>query len=434
MSEIKDATNSVEALGAEVEAGEQLVKPTSVPSAYPGRKSTAMDPGPRGTASKARTGTGARNADGASPKKKPQTALQKREHIVRVHRWMRYGVQLVFFILAPALFSGAFNGIKYLCTQVGLGEAMEPTSFLVQLVVVLAFTILFGRFFCGYACAFGTLGDYLYNGFEFVRKRTSIPRPVFPITFVRVLSLMKFVVLAFVCVACFLGVWANYSSDSPWVAFAAILAGSLEGVGWLAIVLLIAVMVGMVVRERFFCQFLCPLGAVFSLMPVLGCSEYVRTRAHCARSCGRCNEVCPVDIWPDADVPEHGECISCGRCADVCALSNVNMVAIEKTAAKLERLKAESARVEKAREAAAKKAAADEGDEKGEQAAKAKVAAKPKPRPLRKVKENWYLLRGSEVGYVAFKALLLLVLCWMIGAARYVPPFVDVFGFNPLMF
>ncbi|MDO5118375.1 MAG: 4Fe-4S binding protein, partial [Eggerthellaceae bacterium] len=218
---------------------------------------------------------------------KPASAAKKRQLQATVHRWVRYGIQLVFFILAPGLFSGAFNGVKYLCTQIGLGDAIEPTSFLIQLIAVLAFTILFGRFFCGYACAFGALGDYLYNAFEFLRKRTPIPRPQFPLGLVRVLSLLKYVVLAGIGVACFVGVWADYSSYSPWVAFAAILAGTLDGIEWVAWLLLGLVVLGMILRERFFCQFLCPLGAVFALMPVLGCSEFVRTRAHCAKKCDR---------------------------------------------------------------------------------------------------------------------------------------------------
>ena len=263
--------------------------------------------------SRAKSAKSETSSTSSKPGKKPLSAAKQRERTTLVHRWLRYGIQLVFFIMAPALFSGAFNGVKYLFTQIGLGQAIEPTSFLVQLVAVLAFTILFGRFFCGYACAFGTLGDYLYNAFEFVRRRTPLPRLKFPTVLVRVLSLLKYAVLIAICAACFMGVWASYSSNSPWVAFAAILAGSIEGIGVVAFVLLGLVVLGMIVRERFFCQFLCPLGAVFSLMPVLGCSEFTRTRAHCAKNCGRCQEACPVDIWPDADAVVHGECISCGR-------------------------------------------------------------------------------------------------------------------------
>ena len=409
---------------------EKLVNPPRVPSAYPGKHSKAMSSGAPSAVKKAGSKGGSKA--GGPAKKAPSKKANKRDRVVLSHRWARYAIQLVFFIMAPALFSGAFNGVKYLCTQVGLGDAIEPTSFLVQLIAVLAFTILFGRFFCGYACAFGTLGDYLYNACEFIRRRTPIPRPKLPEKFVRVASLLKYVVLAAICLACFVGVWASYSSDSPWVAFAAILAGSLDGIGPVAIGLLIAVVVGMILRERFFCQFLCPLGAVFSLMPVLGFSQFVRKRAHCAKKCGRCQFVCPVDIWPDGDSINQGECISCGRCADVCPMNNVNMVAIEKAEAKAARLAAEEAAAKKAEAAIAAETEAEAAPKVDK--TQAATIQQQASRPLRKKAEEWHLLRGTELGYVIAKAVLLLIVCWLVGAARYVPSFMDVFGFNPFMF
>ena len=63
-----------------------------------------------------------------------------------------------------------------------------------------------------------------------------------------------------------------------------------------------------------------------------------------------------------------------------------------------------------------------------------RAKSKPVARPLRKTKEKWHLLKGNEIGYVIAKAVLLLALCWIVGAARYVPSFVEVFGFNLLPF
>ena len=265
--------------------------------------------------------------------KKPFKGLQKRTRRLAVQRWTRYGIQLVFFILAPGLFSGAFNGVKYLFSQIGSIEGIEATSFVVLLVMALAFTVLFGRFFCGYACAFGTLGDYLFHVGEFLRSKTPLKRWEFPERLVRVLSYLKYAVLAAICIACVAGVWGTVSKYSPWVAFAGFTSGSLGDISWVAFLLLGLVVLGMFLRERFFCQFLCPMGAVFSLLPVLPFSDFTRRKAHCARSCGRCRQNCPVGIWPDADMLEHGECISCGRCAGLCPMNNVNLIAIEKALA-----------------------------------------------------------------------------------------------------
>ena len=262
--------------------------------------------------------------------RKAPSAAARRKRDMAVHRWTRSAIQILFFALAPGLFSGAFNGVKYLFTQIGAVQGIEFNSFVVLLVATVVFTVLFGRFFCGYACAFGTLGDIVFHVFDALRSKTPFPRVKFPLPLVRALSLVKYAVLAAVCAACVLGVWQGVSGMSPWVAFAGFTSGSLEGIQTAAFVLLGFVIVGMIARERFFCQFLCPMGAVFSLLPVLGFSEFTRRREHCAKKCGRCQETCPVDIWPDADTLVHGECIGCGRCADACPMANVNLVALEK--------------------------------------------------------------------------------------------------------
>lgn len=320
-------------------------------------------------------------------------AVKRRRRRAATHRWVRFGVQVLFFVMAPSLFSGAFGGLKYLCTQIGQGDVIESTAFVLQLVSVLAFTVVFGRFFCGYACAFGMVGDWLFGVFEFVRAKLGIVRPMLPERLVRILSLVKYVVLALICSACFTGAWPSVSGHSPWAAFASLLAGSFDQLDAVGVALLAGIVVLMVLRQRAFCQFLCPLGAVFTLMPVLPFSQLVRMRNHCAGRCGRCREACPMDIWPDANAMEHAECILCGRCADVCPMANVNMIALKK----------------KAR------------DIPGDTRAKKEDST---PRPLKKEKRAWRLLRGTEVGYVLLRAALLLAACWAVGALRYVsaPP------------
>ena len=90
---------------------------------------------------------------------------------------MRAGIQLAFFIAAPSLFSTAFAGIKSIFLAIGSGQAVEWNSFLTVTAVLLIFTCFFGRHFCGYACAFGSFGDAVYEAFPgsgrnvFIKKR-----------------------------------------------------------------------------------------------------------------------------------------------------------------------------------------------------------------------------------------------------------------------
>lgn len=370
---------------------------------------------------------------------------KQRENRSRIHRWTRLGIQIVFLILAPSLFSAAFNGVKYLCTQLGSLAPIEITTFLALLIGTLAFTIVFGRFFCGYACAFGTLGDIVFAICEFVRVKLSLPRVKFAPRVVRALSLLKYVVLVGICVACVLGVWTSVSQSSPWVSFAAVLSGSVEGVGVAAFVTLALVIAGMAVRERFFCQFLCPLGAVFSLMPLLGFSAFSRTPEHCAKSCGRCQSTCPVGIWPDENSAAHGECISCGRCADACPLGNVNLIALPKAAgvdAKADGVAVAAAAAAAVASTPDAAAAAAETPDKTAAATSVKASAKAadektpdtpaRPaKPVRKTKDTWRLVRGTETGVVVAKAAALLLVCWALGSTRYLPTPQEVFALEP---
>ena len=62
-----------------------------------------------------------------------------------------------YFLFIPSVYTAAFAGVEIHLTQIGAGEKVAVTSFVTVLVVICIYTILFGRFFCGFACAFGTL-------------------------------------------------------------------------------------------------------------------------------------------------------------------------------------------------------------------------------------------------------------------------------------
>ena len=73
--------------------------------------------------------------------------------------YLRAVIQLLFFLFFPAAFTTAFSAVKNIFVQIGSGAPLVWSTFLTVFVSLCAFTIVFGRFFCGYACAFGALGD-----------------------------------------------------------------------------------------------------------------------------------------------------------------------------------------------------------------------------------------------------------------------------------
>ena len=263
----------------------------------------------------------------------PKNAAQRRRRSQLIHTGARRICQLGFFLAFPAVFSASFNGVKYVFGQLGSQQLIEITGFVALLLAVLAFTCVFGRFFCGYACAFGTLGDAVFalaRPLRRVLKLEGRGAHRLPAGVQSALQLVKFVVLAGICALCFTGAWTQVSGLSPWVSFAALDARNIDGVAVGSFVALGIVVAGMALVERFFCQFLCPLGAVFSLMPMLPFSVLNRNRERCAKRCNRCQDSCPVRIHPDRHDLKAGECIACGRCADGCPMANIALVRIER--------------------------------------------------------------------------------------------------------
>ena len=182
---------------------------------------------------------------------------KKRKQIVS---YLRAGIQLLYFLFLPSVFTAAFNGVKYIFTQLGQGEKIEMTAFVSALLLVCAFTIVFGRFFCGFACAFGSLGDAMHAIYGIIcKKRKKKPRRIKPET-AKKLALIKYGILLLIALCCFAGVYQKARGTSPWDVFSMLHAGNFRLSSYVpGIVLLLLILVGMFFEERFFCRFLCPM-------------------------------------------------------------------------------------------------------------------------------------------------------------------------------
>ena len=80
---------------------------------------------------------------------------KKRKQIVSC---LRAGIQLLYFLFLPSVFTAAFNGVKYIFTQLGQGEKIEMTAFVSALLLVCAFTIGFRQIFLRFCMRFWKSG------------------------------------------------------------------------------------------------------------------------------------------------------------------------------------------------------------------------------------------------------------------------------------
>lgn len=189
--------------------------------------------------------------------------------------------------------------------------------------ILLLFGLLLGRVICGFLCPFGLIQELLY------KIRTPKLRKN---RFTRVLSYFKYVLLV-ILIAVPL-IYAGIPSFCKYVCP----AGTLEGavsllaniqnsdfygmLGYLftwKFCLAVAIVVASVFIYRFFCRFICPLGAIYSLFCKISLLGVKLDKDKCI-DCGLCVQGCKMDI---KHVGDH-ECIQCGECISVCPVQAIS--------------------------------------------------------------------------------------------------------------
>ena len=254
----------------------------------------------------------------------PQTAAQKHQRSLKRRAGLQAAVQLVFFAAMPGAFVAGFNGAKQIFLKIGTGDLLTADSFVLSLLGLCGFTLLFGRFFCGYVCAFGSLGDFVYGLSALAQKKLLHRRQPFrlPETAVKYGQWVKYLVLAVILALCAGNVYGRLSGADPWEVFSRLTALRLPSADWgVGIALFVLILIGMALQPRFFCQFLCPMGAIFSLLPF---AQLHRDGGHCIPGCSACARRCPVCLKPDEQSLRSGECIACETCVGTCPKSNIS--------------------------------------------------------------------------------------------------------------
>lgn len=262
--------------------------------------------------------------------KEQVTPAQQRMRRRNIQNGIRRIIQILFFIFLPSLFNEAFSGLKGMFRQVGEGDVITWNAFLQTFVILCVITILCGRFFCGFACAFGSLGDAVYGIRMWLQKKTKKKFPRIPQKAVCVLQNIKYLILVFILASCIFGVSGVIEKSSPWAAFSRMRMLDFHIQGYVAgFILMVLILIGMFFEERFFCQFLCPLGALFSLLPIMPWAVLKRKKDQCISGCNACKNQCPVHRKVDGVTLHSNECIQCRRCVTVCPKGNIRQINVK---------------------------------------------------------------------------------------------------------
>ncbi|MCX7711950.1 MAG: 4Fe-4S binding protein [Clostridia bacterium] len=242
----------------------------------------------------------------------------------RLILWMKVIIQVICLVVFTELFVSAFNGIgriyglildqDYNLSKIGM--------FLTPVLLLTIISILFGRFFCGWLCAFGAINDFIfYISKKVVKRRFLLPQKLDTrLRYLKYFSLLIIILFAWTFEA------IPVEEYSPWTAFEEM--DPTLGVIFnkpMAFILLVLILIGAMLIERFFCRYLCPLGAIQAVLSGINLSRIRKSRTECT-GCKSCSSNCPMGITSDSTgMVKNTECIRCMQCAESCSGKNMKV-------------------------------------------------------------------------------------------------------------
>lgn len=228
-------------------------------------------------------------------------------------------VRLVF--LATTLFwlgwvaQAQLSVVNVLTFASSLRSGFNWSSFLVDpLIFILwcsvAISLLFwGRgAFCGWLCPFGALQELTNR----IAKALKVPQIKIPWGVHQRLWPIKYIIFL-VLFGVSLGSLAFSETLAEVEPFKTAIVLHFMREWWFVLFALVLLFAGLFV-ERFFCRYLCPLGAALAIPGRMRMFDWLKRYRECGNPCMRCFKECPVEaIHPEGHINPN-ECISCLHC------------------------------------------------------------------------------------------------------------------------
>lgn len=212
--------------------------------------------------------------------------------------------------------SGKLFGISLsdplaLVGQVAAGKSIY-WPFVITALLPILLTLLLGRFFCGWICP----ATFLYELND--NLGTWLKRAGLPISRRRLDTRTKYIVLAMgIIIGMFSGAVVFAAIYPPAIIGREIYyAIAVGGFGAGMVFFLLTLLFDLLVARRGFCRYLCPGGALYSL---LGRFRLIRIqrKVQICNDCAKCNTVCQFGLDPLHD--DFGqECNNCSACIAIC--------------------------------------------------------------------------------------------------------------------
>ena len=185
---------------------------------------------------------------------------------------------------------------------------IDPLIFILWCSVAVSL-IFWGRgAFCGWLCPFGALQELTNR----IAKALKVPQLKIPWGVHQRLWPIKYIIfLALFGVSLGSLAFAETLAEVEPFKTAIVLRFMRE---WWFVLFAVALIVAGLFVERFFCRYLCPLGAALAIPGRLRMFDWLKRYRECGNPCMRCFKECPVEaIHPEGHINPN-ECIQCLHC------------------------------------------------------------------------------------------------------------------------
>jgi ferredoxin-type protein NapH len=181
--------------------------------------------------------------------------------------------------------------------------------------------LIWGRGYCGWACYTAALLEWLP-----IKENKPIPKKY---TYIRIPVLIISILIPFILIQSGYDYMSKHI-DSSITSF--IESKKFDQFIWFLTGYILYYAVGIILafvfkKRRAFCKIFCPVSLIMKLPTRFSLVKMRPTKNKCIK-CGKCNEVCPMDIDVRKYI-ENGkkvlstECIACRNCANICPVKAV---------------------------------------------------------------------------------------------------------------